>query len=385
MADDRGTHASPLGDLVVLVAAGDVLLPDALARLALEADLDPLCDVFYTDEEQESTGGRAPQRFLKPDWSPELLLSMPYVLHCLGLRRDLFLQLGGLDSQSDEAAVHAFALRATTSARGIAHLPRVLCRRPAAIDVELDAGLGVVAEAAARLAPPARAASGFEPGTYRLVRRRRGRPPVTLVVISRDPVTHIHGRGELRILANFLTSIVERSTYPDYQVLVADDGELSEETLVAMSLVGARRVSIPRFAGPQEAFNFSRKVNFALEQIETEHFVLLNDDLEVITPEWIEALMDYAVIPDVGAVGAHLVFADGLTQHAGVIAGGPDGPTHRFYMLPQDAVDDHGPAKVVRDFSAVTAAVLASRREVVAAAGPFDEALALNYNDVDFC
>ena len=383
----RCRPAGPMKNLVVLVAAGDVLHPEALAELARAAEADPLADVMYTDEEQAQSDG-APEPFFKPEWSPELLLSMPYVLHCLGVRRRLFTQLRGLDPTAGEAAVYSFALRATAAARRVGHVPRVLCRRPASPSAGSrqpdDDGLRVVSALAAALDPPADAAQGAIPGTYRLVRRQHQRPTVTLVVLSGDPVSDIEGRGEVRILANFLASVAERSTYPDYRVLVADDGELSEETLAVMSRVDACRVSCPPPSDPQEPFNFSRKVNFALARLETEYFVLLNDDLEVVTPGWIEALMDYAVMPAVGAVGAHLVFADGRTQHAGVIAN-PGGPTHRFYGCPPEATDGHGPAEVVRNMSAVTAAVIASRLEVIAATGPFDETLARHYNDVDFC
>ena len=123
------------------------------------------------------------------------------------------------------------------------------------------------------------------------------------------------------MLANFLRSISRLTTYPDYRLLVVDDGEVSAESAALLDAAGARRVTYTGNGGDARGFNFSRKVNFALGHVETEHFVLLNDDLEVIAPDWLEALMDYAVMPEVAAVGGHLLFADGRTQHAGVVAG----------------------------------------------------------------
>lgn len=382
-SDDQGQ--SPPGiDLVVIVAAGDLLHPEALAELAHHADVHPLVDALYTDEEQAGEAGGAPQPFLKPDWSPELLQSLPYVLHCLCLRRDLYVRMGGLSWGADEAGVYDFALRATSAARAVGHVARVLCRRPRLPIVHDGACLRAVAAAAASLAPPADAAPGLIPGTYRIVRSRDQRPPVTLVVITGDPIVDVPGRGARRILADFLRTIVELSTYPDFRILVVDDGELSEESAAVVSQTHSRAISHSRAGAELRGFSFSRKVNFALEHVETEHFVLLNDDLTVVTPDWIEALMDYGVNPQVGAVGAHLEFPDGRTQHAGVVAT-PSGPTHRFYGLPPGARDQHGPHDVVRNFSAVTAAVLASRREVIEAVGPFDEAFPRYYNDIDFC
>jgi GT2 family glycosyltransferase len=385
-ARDAGPgRLEPLGDLVAIVAAGDVLHPEALAWLAHAAACDPRADVVYTDEERERVEGGAPQPYRKPDWSPELLLSEPYALHCVAIRRELYLRLGGLGPEADEAAQYAFVLRATAAARRVGHVRRVLCRRPAESGLDPEAGLRVVAEVAQSLDPPARAAPGARRGTFRLVRRPNERPCVTLVVITSDPVSRVDGRGEVRILANFLTSVVARSTYPDYRLLVVDDGDISQESLAIMRESRARRVTYPDSQSRGTSFNFSRKVNFALSQVDTDYFVLLNDDLEVIAPDWIEALMDYAVIPGVGAVGAHLLFADGRTQHAGVVAAGADGPAHRFYGHPPRAADERGSAEVVCDYSAVTAAVLASRCELALGVGAFDEAFALHYNDVDFC
>ncbi len=371
-------------ELVVLVTAGDVLHRDALAWLAAAADRAPETDVFYTDEEQAQASDAKYELFVKPDWAPELLLSQPYVLHCFCVRQDLYRAQGGAVSPADEAAHYGVALRACSAARRVAHIRKVLCRRPASSALDPETGLRVVVAAAAALDPPAEAAHGMTAGTYRITRSLTGRPCVTLAVLTRDSVVAVDGRGPVPVLRNLLASIVDKSTYPDYRLLVVDDGELSQDSLGILAGVGARRISSapPTSSAP---FNFSRKVGFALEHVETEHFVLLNDDVEVIAPDWLEALMDYAVVPEVGAVGAHLLFPDGRTQHAGVVAAGRDGPAHRLYGCRPGTADGHGGTDVARDFSAVTAAVLASRLGVVEEAGGFDEAFPRNYNDADFC
>lgn len=386
LADEVATAgpAASSTDLVVLVTAGDVLHRDALAWLAAAADCTPEADVFYTDEEQAQASGSWYEPFIKPDWAPELLLSQPYVLHCCCVRHELYRSEDGLRSPSDEAGHYGVALRCCAAARCVSHVRRVLCRRPASTALRSEAGLRAVAMTAEGLDPPAKAAHGTTARTYRITRSLTGRPPVTLAVLTHDAIAAVDGRGTIPVLPNFLESILKRSTYPDYRLLVVDDGDLSRASLDVVTRAGARRISyVPKTASAP--FNFSSKVGFALGQVETEHFVLLNDDLEVIAPDWIEALMDYAVAPDVGAVGAHLLFPDGRTQHAGVVAAGRDGPAHRLYGSGPGATDEHGRVDVVRDFSAVTAAVMASRLGVFREVGGFDEAFAHNYNDVDFC
>ena len=386
--------AQATGEFIALLDHDDELHPQALAEIAHAIDTDPTIDLLYTDEDKLEPDGSHSDAFFKPGWSPEYLCSVMYLLHCFCLRRTLFEALGGLRSSFDSAQDYDLALRATAVARRVHHIPRILYHwrkidGSAALRIEakptaVEAGRRTLADAAMLMDPPAEAAHGLMPGTYRLRRSRDSRPPVTLVIISRDPESEVKGRGRIRILHNFITSIVERSTYPDYRILVADDGELSDRTTSLMKECGAGRVSLKQGDGTWPSFNYSRKVNFAVDHVETEYFVLLNDDLEVISPDWIESLMDYAVIPAVGIVGANLLFADGSTQHAGVV-GKPTGPDHIFYRMGQDEIGYYGFSHVVRNYAAVTAAVMASKKSAFAKIGPFDEELAHDFNDIDFC
>jgi O-antigen biosynthesis protein len=379
-------------DIIAFLDHDDELHPQAVAEIAHAWDADPTIDLSYTDEDKLDFDGSHCDPFIKPDWSPEYLCSTMYLLHCLCIRRCLFWEIGGIRSEYDGAQDYDLALRASARARRVHHIPRILYHwrklpgsASATVDAKpysADAGRRALASAAALMEPPAKADYGLLPGTYRLRRDGSPRPPVTLVVISSDPVSDVQGRGSIRILPNFLRSVIERSTYPDYRVLVVDDGEPSSETVDILAGCSGKRISHER--DDTEGFNFARKVNFAVRHVETEHFVLLNDDLEVISPDWIEALMDYLVIPEVAAVGGRLLFADGSTQHAGVI-GKPWVPDHVFYRMPKDQVGYYGFSHVVRNYSAVTAAVVASKRGVFDEIGGFDEAFAHDFNDVDFC
>jgi len=380
------------GTFLAFLDHDDELHPQALAEIAGAVDADSSIDLLYTDEDKLERRGAHSEPFLKPDWSPEYLHSVMYLLHCLCIRRSLFRQLGGLRPEYDGAQDFDLALRASRTARRIHHIPRILyhwrkhagsaASGIAAKPYAIDAGRRALTEAAAAMVPPATVADGLLPGTYRLRRDLEPRPPVTLVILSTDPLSEVKGRGSVRILPNFIRSVVAKSTYSDYRILVVDDGEISPDTAALLEACGGRRVSFLR--EPGAAFNFSKKVNFAVGKVETEHFVLLNDDLEVVSAEWIESLMDHVVVPGVAAVGGRLLFADGSMQHAGVICT-PAGPGHVFYQMPKDQIGYYGFSHVVRNYSAVTAAVLASTLSVFRDVGPFDETFAHDYNDVDFC
>ena len=237
----------------------DELHPQALAEIAHACDSDPAIDLIYTDEDKLSVDGAHCDPFLKPDWSPEYLCSVMYMLHCLCVRTSLFWEIGGLRSEHDGAQDYDLALRATARARRVHHIPRILYHwrkstESASTGMEakpyaVEAGRRVLASAAEEMDPPAKAGHGLLPGTYRLQRDEAQRPPVTLVVITSDPVSEVEGRGRIRILPNFLRSVIERSTYPDYRILVVDDGELAVDTLDLLRACDGRHVSHQRHQG----------------------------------------------------------------------------------------------------------------------------------------
>jgi O-antigen biosynthesis protein len=383
------------GEFLAMLDHDDTLHPQALAEIAAAVDATPDIDLLYTDEDKIAADGSFCEPYYKPDWSPEHLQSVMYVLHCLTIRKALFWTLGGMRPEMDGAQDYDIALRASLVARRIHHVPRVLYHwrqipGSAAADVNakpagLLAAKRALGEHAAHLDQGAAVVEGLLPGTFRLRRSLAHQPPVTLVVLTADPLVEVEGRGRLRLLAHFMRSVAEKSTYPAYRILVVDDGEMSDDTAESLEALHARRVS---FVDPRRAvhgFNFARKVNFALGEVETDLMILLNDDLEVISSGWIEALLEPLMEPEVGVVGGRLLYPDGRVQHAGMVLGVGGGAGHAFYGLPGDQVGYCAFTHVMRNYSAVTGAVLATRRSVIDETGPFDEALARDYNDVDFC
>jgi GT2 family glycosyltransferase len=211
---------------------------------------------------------------------------------------------------------------------------------------------------------------------YRLRRSIRGEPLASIVI----PTTgRPHGRrGDL--LARCLRSL-EKTAWHKLEVVVATDGELSDAAREALE----RLPHSLAYCAPRATFNFSQKVNEAVRQARGEHVVLFNDDLEVVSPDWLTAMLEYSQVQEVGAVGAKLVYPDGRLQHVGMLIGVCGLAAHAFHRYPGGSAGYAGSALVARNCSAVTAACLMTRRAVFDELGGLDEAFPVDYNDVDFC
>ena len=379
------------GRFVGFLDHDDVLAPGAVAAIARALEAEPEADVLYTDEDKIEADGSHSEPYLKPDWSPEHLASVMYMLHFLVVRKSLFLQLGGLREAYSGAQDYDLALRATAVARKIVHIREVLyhwrkIEGSAAAEVDakpqaLLAGRRALAEFVAGADAHARVEPGQLIGTFRVRWSLEDTPPVTLVILTGYQVRDLGPRGKVLLVEHFIDSIRAKSTYSAYSILVVDDKPASPLARKRLAAMGLRVVSYDKPA----PFNFADKVNFAMSQVETEHVVVLNDDLEVIAPEWIEEMVSLARRPEVGAVGAKLLYPDDRIQHAGIVLGITGNCGHLFHNQLNAHPGYCAFSHVTRNYSAVTAAAIAFRRSVFEEVGGFDIALRIDYNDVDFC
>ena len=175
--------------------------------------------------------------------------------------------------------------------------------------------------------------------------------------------------------------MVERTSGVRYELIIVDNGHLSAASEAFLATVPHRRITYSY----EEPFNFAAKVNFAVSQARGEHIVLLNDDTEVISDEWVLSMLELSQQPDVGVVGAKLYFPDGRLQHVGVVIGIGGGACHIYWGENRDHPGYYGGAKVIREFSAVTGACVMTRRSVFDEVGGFDEAFRTDFNDIDYC
>ncbi|WP_336489338.1 glycosyltransferase family 2 protein [Methylobacterium nigriterrae] len=375
--------AEAAGDYVVFLDHDDALTPDCLYELALGIDRTG-ADFLYSDEDKIDPDGLFSGPFHKPDWSPDALMSIMYTCHVTCLRRSLVEECGGLRPGFEGAQDYDLALRASERAARIAHVPKVLYHwrsLPSSIAADMAAKPYAV-ESVRRLKEEALARRGWPgrvepvpamPGQFRVAYLPEGEPRVSVIIPSKD--NHA-------VLRACIRSILERSTYPNLEIVILDNGSSEGPTLAYLDEIGAdprvRIVSDPR------PFNYSALNNLGARFATGEVLLFLNDDTEALTPDWLERLIGYAQRDHVGAVGARLHFPDSTIQHCGVV-NLLDGPGHAFYRQDGDRVADFGRNLLEYDWIAVTGACLAIERRKFDAVGGFDETLPVAYNDVELC
>ena len=198
-------------------------------------------------------------------------------------------------------------------------------------------------------------------------------PKVSIVICTRD-------RADL--LASCVDSIIERSTYRNYEVLIVDNGSTEEATFRLFDRLPSKRFRILR---DESAFNFSALNNRAVQAADGEYICLLNNDIEILTPNWIEEMLSFSIQPGVGAVGARLWYPGGGLQHAGVILGLGGVANHVHRNLRRGDLGYFGRAALHQSFSAVTGAALMIKKSIYQEVGGLDEKLQVTFNDIDFC
>ncbi|HSD10670.1 MAG TPA: glycosyltransferase [Candidatus Binatia bacterium] len=368
------------GEWVVFLRDGDRLHRDALGEVALQLSEEPETDVLYSDEDSLDALGRRFEPRFKPDWSPDLLLAQPYLGGLLAVRRRLVEQVGGIRPGFDGAELYDLALRATERARGVTHLPKLLCHRLAQ---ELSNGAtypsranarAAIADALLRRGEEATVEDGDVPGTFRVRRAIRSTPRVSIIIPFRD---------QPDLLARCLQSIHKFAGYEHWEALLVDNQSWQPETQALLArLESDARYRLLRYDNP---FNWSEISNWAAEQASSDLLLFLNNDTEACREGWLIAMIEHAERPEVGAVGARLLYPNGLVQHAGVILGLQGVANHAFRFSPAGDPGYLALAKSIRNCSAVTGACMMVRRRVFEEMGRFDERFGLAFNDVDFC
>lgn len=357
------------GEFVAFLAAGDTLAPGALHAVARAVNEQPDADLIYSDEDHLDAAGQRCRPHFKPDWSPDTLRSHDYLGRLAVIRRPL------VDPDAAGAALeYACHLRAGEQARRVVHLPQIHYHRRLGA-----AALPEAAACAALLAHLRRGGSegevvaGPHPNTFQVRRVLPGRPLVSILIPTRD---------QQPVLARCLESI-RRSTYDHYEILLVENDSRDPATFAYYrQLEGWPRVRLLTHSGP---FNYSAVNNQAARAARGEVLLLLNNDTEVLTADWLERLLEHALRPEVGAVGAKLYYPDGTIQHAGVILGlgGVAGHSHRF--LAGQAPGHGARLWTTQNLSAVTGACLMLRKQLYDDLGGLDERYGLAYNDVDLC
>lgn len=375
------------GEFVALLDHDDEITPDALMEVALAANEHPDADMIYSDEDKIDEAGVCTDAFHKPDWSPDYFLTCMYTCHLGVYRTSVVREIGGFRPEVNGSQDYDLALRVVARTDRVHHIPKVLYHwRMLPTSTAASADAKDYAYPAARRSiqnyleitgMPGQVLAGPRPGFHRVLYDIQGTPKVSIVIPSAGRIIEHDGR-RIDLLRMCIGSILTKSTWPEIEIVVIHNCDLRPDL---ERWLKPRVVLVPYEA---KEFNLAEKINLGARHATGEHLIILNDDIEVISADWIENMLRYSQQPKVGAVGAKLLFPTNRLQHAGVIL--MNGiPGHPYYNHPNDEIGYFLSALVARNYVAVTGACMMTRRELWNKVGGFSEDFPLNYNDVDYC
>jgi len=300
------------------------------------------------------------------------------------LRRKIVEDSGGFRKGYDGSQDYDLFLRVVEKTERVVHIPKVLyhwrCidgsigKSPEAKPYAYESAKKALADHIRRSGLDGEVCDGAFIGSYRIRYRINGFCKVSIVIPSKD---------KAEVLRKCMDSIFHRTSYPNYSVVIVDNGSVEKETFKYYSELSRNpKISILKYDKP---FNYSALNNYAVRHIDSEYILFLNNDIEVVSPEWIEAMVEFAQRRDVGAVGSLLYYPNDTVQHGGVIVGlvGVAGHSHKHSK--KESLGYYGRLKVIQNLSAVTAACLMTKSRVFKEVGGFDENFSHAFNDVDFC
>ncbi|USR91522.1 glycosyltransferase [Phormidium yuhuli AB48] len=373
------------GEFIALMDHDDLLTPDALFEVVEALNNCPDTDMIYSDEDKVDEQNQLKDPFFKPDWCPDSFLSRMYTCHLGVYRRRLIEDIGGFRTGFEGAQDYDLVLRFTETSDRIVHIPKILYHWRSHPE-----------STASRLASKSYASTAAAKALTEAL-QRRGEPGI----VTPTPSGHWLPRYEIRkpgkvsiiiptkdlasTLNTCLTSIFRLTTYPDYEVIVVDNGSSQRQTQRLFKTWAKREPKRFRVEPLDIPFNYPKLNNLGVSKANGDYLLFLNNDTEVTQGDWLSAMVEQAQRPSIGAVGATLLYPDNTIQHAGVVLGigGVAGHSHKFY--PKDAIGYFAQLQTVNNYSAVTAACLLCRREVFDAVDGFEESLSVAFNDVDFC
>jgi GT2 family glycosyltransferase len=367
------------GEWLTFLDHDDVLEPDALFQIVKLLQVHSDADLIYSDEDKLTEDGWDAPLF-KPDWSPDFFLSYNYVGHLTAARREIVQKVGGFRSEFDSAQDYDLFFRVIEQTNRIHHIPRVLYhwRRSAnssAISVrqkpkQLNASRLAIEDHLKRRGQSAHVAVDWRTHAFCIRRELLEARKISIIIPSRHDVER---------LARCIKGLANKTSYPDYEIVVVGNDSQSPEGHAGFSRIPHRLL---RFSG---ALNVSAFNNFAVEQTKSPWLLFLNGDVEVIDNDWLTIMAEHVQRPEVGAVGARLLNPDDTIEHAGIILGVNGIAQPAFRGFPAEHPGANRQAQVTRNCSAVSATCMLMRREVFEDTDGFDESLPDAFADVDLC
>lgn len=373
------------GDFVGLLDHDDLLAPNALFEAAKALEQEPSIDVLYTDEDKVDTDGK--KHFkpnLKPDFNLDLLRSNNYICHFFMVRRTLAEQAGGFSGEYDGAQDYDFILRCTDMAKNIHHIPEILYHwrtheastadNPISKLYAYEAGKRAIEAHLTRRGQAGEVSLKKDLGFYRVKYPVQGNPLVSVIIPNKD---------EAESLKLCIESLRRTVSWGNYEIIIVENNSTGPEIFSCYrELAKDARIRIVRW---KSAFNYSAINNYGVKYAKGEYLLFLNNDIEALEEGWFTEMLGVCQRPEVGAVGAKLLYPDGTIQHAGTVIGIGGIAGHMFVNMPGGRSGYLHKASLMLDYSAVTAACMMMKRSLFEQLGGFEERLSVAFNDVDLC
>lgn len=374
------------GDYISLLDHDDLLAPDALYETVKVINDSPNVDLIYTDEDKIDVDGVHIEPFFKPDWSPDFLNSCNMITHFATMREDVIRGVGGFTPGTQGAQDWDLFLRITKNTDKVHHIPRILYywrksetstamsakSKPYAYINQGRVLRDSVMDRNENAYIKAHPALGFWRKQYVI----DGHPLISIVIPTKNC---------LDLVTQCVGSIIEKSTYPYFEIILVDSGSDDDRVYEYYDKITANYSNIKIVDYKNKKFNFSKACNLGAKNASGEYLLFLNNDTEVISNNWIQSMLEFAQRDNVGVVGGKLLFPDDTIQHAGVVLSERDIAFHPFYGTnPIVDIFTYIYSANIRNVSAVTGACMMVSRSKFDGVGGFDEELRITYNDVDF-
>lgn len=374
------------GDFISFFDHDDLIEPDLLFAYTEAINTYDDIDLLYCDEDKLMPNGLLAQPYFKPNLDLELLRSSNYICHMLTIRKNLLDTLPPNTRDFDGAQDHNMTLQAVEKARRVHHVPQVLyhwriCENSTAANADnkpyaSEAGIRAIKAHLKRSGINAEVTMSRRPFSYKVSYCiPNDRPLVSILIPTKD---------QADILDTCLQSILNKSTYDNYEIILIENNSTLPETFEYYKRITGRFREKIRLVSWEHGFNFSKLMNYGAQMAKGDYLLLLNNDTEIITPNWIEIMLGICSQNDVGAVGAKLYYPDNTIQHAGVTVTGTVAG-HLGRGLPKSNTGYFDQLDSQRELSAVTAACMMTKRSTFDRVHGFTEELAVAFNDIDFC
>jgi GT2 family glycosyltransferase len=378
------------GEYIGFLDHDDTLSPHALYYVVKEINKNPSVKIIYSDEDKIDTNGLRFDPHFKSDWNLDLLLSYNYINHFLVIKKEIIDKIGGFRKGLEGAQDYDLVLRASLYVKDheVSHIPKILYHWRAwegstAMSPETKPITQLASKRAledylkAKKIVGAKVEYGRIPNSYRIIYPIPDPPPVVSIIIPT--------KDEVKFLRNCIESIIKKTTYKNYEIIIINNNSQQSETVKYFSEI-QQKINNIKVIDYNNEFNYAAINNFAVKHAKGELILLLNNDTEVLNSEWLTEIVSHAVRPEIGCVGAKLYYPNGSIQHGGVIIGlgGVAGHSHKHFPLNHPGY--MGRLQIVQNLSAVTGACLMVKKKIYEDVGGLDEEnLKIAFNDVDFC